>query len=68
MSLRALPLMVIPFILYNIVAVFAGSGPATGPLSATIFTLPMLQRRDVDIHVGRLSSSRHADGAVRRAR
>jgi hypothetical protein len=43
MSLRALPLMVIPFILYNIVAVFAGSGPATGPLSAKIFALPMLR-------------------------
>jgi membrane-associated HD superfamily phosphohydrolase len=43
MSLRALPLMVIPFILYNIVVVFAGSGPATGPLSAKIFALPMLR-------------------------
>jgi hypothetical protein len=43
MSLRALPLMVIPLILYNIVAVFAGSGPATGPLSAKIFALPMLR-------------------------
>jgi hypothetical protein len=43
MSLRALPLMVIPFILYNIVAVFAGSGPATGPLNAKIFALPMLR-------------------------
>ena len=29
MSLRALPLMVIPLILYNIVVVFAGGGPAT---------------------------------------
>jgi hypothetical protein len=43
MSLRALPLMVIPFILYNIVAVFAGSGPATGPLNAKIFALPMMR-------------------------
>lgn len=43
MSLRALPLMVIPFIFYNIVAVFAGSGPATGPLNAKIFALPMLR-------------------------
>jgi hypothetical protein len=42
MSIGALPLMVIPLVLYNIVAVFAGSGPATGPLSATIFKLPML--------------------------
>jgi hypothetical protein len=43
MSIRALPLMVIPLILYNIVAVFAGSGPATGPLEARIFSLPMLR-------------------------
>ena len=42
MSLRALPLMVIPLVLYNIVVVFAGGGPATGPLSATLFKLPML--------------------------
>lgn len=43
MSIRALPLMVIPLIIYNIVAVFAGSGPATGPLGARIFALPMLR-------------------------
>ena len=43
MSIRALPLMVIPLVLYNIVAVFAGSGPATGPLSAKIFQLAMLR-------------------------
>jgi hypothetical protein len=42
MSIRALPLLVIPLVLYNIVAVFAGAGPATGPLSATLFRLPML--------------------------
>ncbi len=42
MSLGALPLMVIPLVLYNIVVVFAGGGPATGPLGATIFRLPML--------------------------
>jgi hypothetical protein len=34
--------MVIPLVLYNIVVVFAGGGPATGPLGATIFRLPML--------------------------
>ena len=32
MSLRALPLLVVPLVLYNIVVVFAGGGPATGPL------------------------------------
>jgi hypothetical protein len=42
MSIRALPLLVVPLILYNIVAVFSGGGPATGPLSATLFRLPML--------------------------
>ena len=41
MSIRALPLLVVPLILYNIVAVFAGGGPTTGPLSATLFKLPM---------------------------
>jgi len=42
MSIRALPLMVIPLVIYNIVAVFAGGGPATGPLAAVLFRLPML--------------------------
>ena len=43
MSIRALPLLVVPLVLYNIIAVFAGGGPATGPLGATLFKLPMLQ-------------------------
>ena len=42
MSIRALPLLVVPLILYNVVVVFAGSGPASGPLGATIFRLPMV--------------------------
>lgn len=42
MSIRALPLLVVPLIVYNIVVVFAGGGPATGPLTATVFKLPML--------------------------
>jgi hypothetical protein len=42
MSIRALPLLVAPLIIYNIVVVFAGGGPATGPLTATLFKLPML--------------------------
>ena len=42
MSLRALPLMVIPLVIYNVVVVFAGGGPATGPLGATLFNLSML--------------------------
>ena len=43
MSIRALPLMVVPLVLYNIVAVFAGSGPATNALGANIFSLTMLK-------------------------
>jgi hypothetical protein len=42
LSIRALPLLVVPLIIYNIVVVFAGGGPATGPLTATLFKLPML--------------------------
>ena len=42
MSIRALPLLVVPLIIYNIVVVFAGGGPAVGPLTATLFKLPML--------------------------
>ena len=43
MSIRALPLLVVPLVLYNIMVVFAGSGPASGPLNATLFKLTMLQ-------------------------
>ena len=43
MSIRALPLLVVPLVLYNISVVFAGSGPASGPLNATLFKLTMLQ-------------------------
>jgi len=43
MSLRALPLMVIPLILYNIVVVFSGSGPAAGPLETNLVTVRMLR-------------------------
>jgi hypothetical protein len=43
MSIRALPLLILPLVLYNIIVVFAGGGPATGPLNATLFKLSMLQ-------------------------
>lgn len=43
MTLRALPLLVIPLIVYNIIAVFAGGGPAEGALSAHLFSLKMLK-------------------------
>ena len=43
MSIRALPLMVVPLILYNLVVVFSGSGPASGPLGTTLVRVPMLK-------------------------
>lgn len=43
MSLMALPLMVIPLVLYNIIAVFAGSGPATDALGARLVSITMLK-------------------------
>lgn len=43
MTPRAIPLLVIPLILYNIIAVFAGSGPADGALGAHLFSIRMLK-------------------------
>ena len=43
MSIRALPLMVIPLILYNIIVVFSGTGPATGPLGTVLLSVGMLR-------------------------
>ncbi|OJU33060.1 MAG: hypothetical protein BGN89_16170 [Alphaproteobacteria bacterium 64-6] len=42
MSLRALPLIVIPFILYNIVVLFSGGAHADDVLRKVIFELPMV--------------------------
>jgi hypothetical protein len=42
MSLRALPLLVIPFILYNIIVLFSGSSAADGVLRDVLFQLPMV--------------------------
>jgi len=42
MSLRALPLLVIPFILYNIVVLFSGTTAADGVLRDVLFELPMV--------------------------
>ena len=39
MSIRALPLLVVPLVIYNIVVVFAGSGPDSGPLDRHLFKL-----------------------------
>lgn len=43
MSIRALPWLVIPLILYNVIAVFGGGAPADSVLRAPIFTIKMLQ-------------------------
>ena len=59
MSIRALPLLVVPLIVYNIVVVFAGGGPATGPLAATVFKLPMLSGATWDVHLGRPDHPHH---------
>jgi hypothetical protein len=42
MSLRALPLLVIPFILYNIIVLFTGSASADSVLRDVLFQLPMV--------------------------
>lgn len=42
MSLRVLPMIVVPFIVYNVVVLFGGSRSAEDVLNATIFTLPMM--------------------------
>lgn len=42
MSLRALPLMVIPLILYNVLVLFSG-GDATAFFQAPLFTVPMIK-------------------------
>jgi hypothetical protein len=42
MSLRALPLIVIPFILYNVIVLFGSSVDPGGVLGRTIFRVPMM--------------------------
>lgn len=43
MSLRALPLIVIPFILYNVMALLSGNLPADEVFRKVIFNVPMLR-------------------------
>lgn len=43
MSLRALPLLVIPFIIYNIIALFGGSLPTAEVFAKALFRIPMLR-------------------------
>lgn len=43
MSLRALPLIVIPFILYNVMALLSGNLPAEEIFRKVIFNVPMLR-------------------------
>jgi hypothetical protein len=42
MSLRALPLIVIPFIVYNVIALLGGNVPADEIFRRPLFSLPML--------------------------
>jgi hypothetical protein len=42
MSLRAIPLIVIPFIVYNVVAMLGGGTPADDIFRKPLFSLPML--------------------------
>lgn len=42
MSLRAIPLIVIPFIVYNVVALLGGGTPADDIFRRPLFSLPML--------------------------
>lgn len=43
MSLRALPLLIIPFIIYNIIALFSGNLAPVEYFNKPLFTLPMLR-------------------------
>lgn len=43
MSLRALPLIVIPFIVYNVMALFSGNLPAEEVFRKVVFNVPMLR-------------------------
>jgi hypothetical protein len=42
MSLRVIPLLVIPFIIYNVVVLMGGDAQAANTLSKHIFSLPMV--------------------------
>lgn len=42
MSLRAVPLIAVPLVLYNVVVLLGGSSPAGDVLSAQLFALPVM--------------------------
>ena len=42
MSLRIIPLIIIPFILYNAIALTAGAGPADDVFRKVLFKVPMM--------------------------
>lgn len=42
MSLRAIPLIIIPFIIYNVIALLGGDVPADDIFRKPLFNLPML--------------------------
>lgn len=43
MSIRALPLIIIPFIIYNVIVLLGGSAPADEVLRKPLFELPMMR-------------------------
>ena len=42
MSLRMIPMMIIPFILYNVIALMGGGGAADAIFRRVLFTFPMI--------------------------
>jgi hypothetical protein len=42
MSLRAVPLIAVPLVLYNIIVLFGGSAPPTETLGTKLFSVPVL--------------------------
>ena len=50
MSLRALPTIAIPVILYNALVVFAGEGSAASFLHVPLFTMRMIRSPRVNTH------------------
>lgn len=44
MSLRAIPLIIIPFVLYNVIVLLGGTGTPEAILNTPIFAIPMLHQ------------------------
>ena len=70
MSLRAIPLIIIPFIIYNVIALLGGDVPADDIFRKPLFNLPMLSGARWTFSASESSSARpsvrttHGIGAV----